>query len=388
VAKTQRIAIPPLPLSERFYGVLLELGKRMGLPVADPSKLSAAVAALSHTYTRERGELLRGNLGDQAPLARLGFFLPRDAIKMFGPLGELTAAGYFRDRKVLRVLDLGAGLGSSTLGLARYLRFAELPVERLEVTAIERDPASTRLMGGLVDALKTLPAELVPVALDVRAADLHDLSEPGPFDVILLGFVLNELFLERTAAERPALRAGLLDLLARKLRPNGAMIVLEPALKQSARELMATRDALPRDELHVFAPCVRSGPCPMLEGERDWCHEALDYALPPHLVDVARRAGLRYQGLSYAALVLTKKPRAQHAPHDTLYRIVSDPLLSKGKRELFGCGERGYQRLTRLDRDASADNRGFDLLRRGDLVALPTLRVERATSVPSPTRKA
>ena len=65
----------------------------MGLAVGDTSTLSAAVAALSHTYTRERGALLLGNLGDQAPLARLGFFLPRDAIKLFGPLAELCRAG-------------------------------------------------------------------------------------------------------------------------------------------------------------------------------------------------------------------------------------------------------------------------------------------------------
>ena len=90
----------------------------------------------------------------------------------------------------------------------------------------------------------------------------------------------------------------------------------------------------------------------MLEGERDWCHESLSYALPPHLIEVAKRAGLRFEGLSYAALVLTR--RARHAaPPETLYRIVSDRLISKGKLELYGCGERGYQRLTRLDRDRS-----------------------------------
>lgn len=382
MAKSQRIAIPPLPLSAAFYATLAELGKRMGLAVGDTSTLSAAVAALSHTYTRERGALLLGNLGDQAPLARLGFFLPRDAIKLFGPLAELSRAGYLQRGGALRVLDLGAGLGSSTIGLSRYLRFAGLPVERLEVLAIERDPLSTRIMRGLVDALAGRGEELTPIELTVRAADLQRCAEPGPFDLIMLGFVLNELFLDRPEAERPGLRARLLESLFTKLAPDGALLVLEPALKESARELMATRDALCQgaETPHVFAPCVRSGPCPMLEGERDWCHESLSYALPPHLIEVAKRAGLRFEGLSYAALVLTR--RARHAaPPETLYRIVSDRLISKGKLELYGCGERGYQRLTRLDRDRSELNRDFELLSRGDVVALPEQRVGRETSV-------
>ncbi|HEX6241923.1 MAG TPA: hypothetical protein VFZ61_13535, partial [Polyangiales bacterium] len=123
-----------------------------------------------------------------------------------------------------------------------------------------------------------------------------------------------------------------------------------------------------------------SGPCPMLANERDWCHEALDYALPPALVPVARAAGLRFEGLSYAALVLTRTPRFAQ-PGDALWRIVSDPRKSKGKLEYFGCGDAGHQRLTRLDRDESAVNAAFDGLRRGDVVEVEETRVEQATRV-------
>jgi hypothetical protein len=149
---------------------------------------------------------------------------------------------------------------------------------------------------------------------------------------------------------------------------------------------MQVRDALlaqPQAPL-VFAPCVHRRPCPMLAGERDWCHEALDFALPAALAEVAHAAGLRHQGLSYAALVLSPRPRGWPASAGERYRIVSDPLPSKGKLELYGCGEPGYVRLTRLDRDAAPPNRGFGQLRRGDVTALPQgeQRVGRATPVP------
>ena len=51
-------------------------------------------------------------------------------------------------------------------------------------------------------------------------------------------------------------------------------------------------------------------------------------------------------------------------------RVVSDRLRSKGKLELFGCGDPGYVRLTRLERDASPINQVFEELRRGDVVEL------------------
>jgi ribosomal protein RSM22 (predicted rRNA methylase) len=373
VAKTPRQTYPDLPLSAAFYALLRTLGTRHGLGLGDPELLAQGVAELSRLYTREREGLAGSRPAAGASAARLGFFLPRDMIKVFGPLEELRRAARFPARARLRVLDLGAGLGASTLGLSRFLCHAELGGRSIEATAVERDQGSARLMRALCSAVAELADEFAPIHVDVRASDLrNELSERGPFDLVLLGFVLNELFLERPEAERAARRAELLRTLCARLAPDGALIVLEPALKQSTRELMHVRDLLRAESggPFVFAPCVRQGPCPMLAGERDWCHEALDFALPAPLAAVAQAAGLRYQGLSYAALTLTNQPRAFPETAAQRYRVVSDPLRSKGKLELYGCGDPGYVRLTRLDRDASEHNRPFEALRRGDVAEL------------------
>jgi ribosomal protein RSM22 (predicted rRNA methylase) len=381
VAKSQRSQFPELPLSRAFYDALAAVGARTGYRLDDRDALSQAVAALSERYTRERGALSQGSLGSSAPLARLGFFLPRDMVKVFGPLGELALESRLPDRQLLRVLDLGAGLGATSLGLARYLRMQMSPVARLQVTALERDPTSLKLLSALCDATRGLSDEFVPIELTTARADLVQGIPAGRFDFILLGFVLNELFLDRPQDERPVLRAQLLARLFTQLSDDGALIVLEPALKESARELMRTRDSLLHapDAPHIFAPCVHREACPMLARERDWCHESLDYALPAQLAEVAQRAGLRFEGLSYAALVLTR--RARFSDPRERQRIVSDRLLSKGKLELFGCGRAGYRRLTRLDRDKSADNAGFDRLRRGAVIELEGTRVEQDTRV-------
>jgi ribosomal protein RSM22 (predicted rRNA methylase) len=381
VAKSQRTRVPELPLSGAFYQALTQVGLGAGLRLADRAALGRAVAELSALYTRERSELLQGTLGSSAPLARLGFFLPRDMIKPFGPLAELARAGRLPARPNLRVLDIGAGLGATSLGLARFLRHVASPVTRLQVTALERDAGALTLFRALVDATALLGEEFVPIELTSTRADVTRALPQGEFDLVLLGFVLNELFLDRKPEERPTLRAELLRGLLARVDAGGALIALEPALKDSARGLMQTRDALVESapDVQIFAPCTHRAACPMLARERDWCHESLDYALPPPLADVAKQAGLRFEGLSYAALVLTRAPR--FGDELVRRRIVSDPLRSKGKLELFGCSRDGYQRLTRLDRERSKENAPFEQLRRGDVVELAQTRVVKGTVV-------
>ncbi|HEX6244209.1 MAG TPA: hypothetical protein VFZ61_25005, partial [Polyangiales bacterium] len=238
MAKTPRSRFPELPLSPAFYDALARVGARFGLGLGNERALSAAVAALSQTYTRDRAALSDGRLGPDATLARLGFFLPRDAIKVFGPLEELARAGRLPAGPRLRVLDVGAGLGATSLGVARFLRHAGSAVERIHLTAIERDPLSVRLLTALCAAVSALPQEFVPIELTARAADLRQQDVEGRFDLIVLGFVLNELFLERDAGARSLARAELLRGLMQKLSADGALIVLEPALRESARELM------------------------------------------------------------------------------------------------------------------------------------------------------
>ena len=58
-------------------------------------------------------------------------------------------------------------------------------------------------------------------------------------------------------------------------RRAGRVILVEPALRETSRELLAVRDQLlALSELRVVAPCFWTGACPALARERDWCHDA------------------------------------------------------------------------------------------------------------------
>jgi ribosomal protein RSM22 (predicted rRNA methylase) len=186
--------------------------------------------------------------------------------------------------------------------------------------------------------------------------------------LILLGQVLCEL--DPSAPDRVAKHAALLRALLGALRPNGALVVIEPALKESTRHLHAVRDLL-APEVTVFAPCLHADACPALAQPGDWCHEDLPVDLPPFAVPTARAAGLRWQGLTFSYLVLRSDGRTLGSG----WRVVSDPIVTKGKREAFLCGKAGPDvpaarlRVQRLDRHAGAPNAAWGELMRGDRVS-------------------
>lgn len=374
---------PPFPLavSDTWAEVAARVGDRVFGKL--PRPLWELVAIVSDAYNRERETLLGVATSSSDGLqARLRFYLPRDSAKILSPLGELARADLLPKRR-WRVLDLGAGLGTTTLGAARVAK--HLGVPGLDVLALDRD---ARALDAFVELAKEHDAlGVAPIALNARALDVTRLSDlrEGPFDLVLAGLVLNELDLET--------RHRVIESVAPLLAPDGAFVILEPALREITRGLHVLRDRIDADasarltattetrsSWNVFAPCLRRGPCPMLETERDWCHEDEPFALPPKLAAVARDASLRFERLTYAYLTLRKDGRTlRDFVGEDARRVVSMPLVSKGKRELLVCDDAGRTLLRRLDREASDANVDFGDSYRGDVlqVSLEETRVRK-----------
>ncbi len=357
--------------------MLDDIARARGWPTSlDAARLGARVRKLSDAYNDGARAPVRS---DELLSARLLFSFPRDVPKGAGAVRELCAAGAlaFRDGRPLRVLDVGAGLGATVRGVARALAASGASGE-VHVDALDSDGEALDLAKAIAHARPReagVHVQLSPMKKAVAAA-----SVSGPYDLIVLGQVLSELDREHvtSAAERVARHAALLRAYSRELHENGALVVAEPALRERTRHLHAVRDALLAEEsggLRVFAPCVHDDPCPALRDGEAWCHEDLDVDLPPWLVPVARTAGLRWQGLTFSYLVLRKDGlRACAAGAAPLLRVVSGPVVTKGKREIFLCGRfddgspASRLKVMRLDRHRSPENRFWDVAARGDVV--------------------
>jgi ribosomal protein RSM22 (predicted rRNA methylase) len=361
--------------------------------VAD-ERLARAVRGVSEAYTRIAGSPAELGGDRDALCARLCFFLPRDFAKVQAPLCELAAVSALPSPRVLRVLDLGSGLGATGLSAAAFA--LRLPgVERVQIDAVDRDPAALAVQRALCERWSRDAG--LKIELRTRCAPLGDglfgqLSPP--YHLVLLGFVLNELApASGIAADTSASQHTRLSRLCELLAPDGALIVLEPSLREHSRALQQVRSrfAAAAGPPYVFAPCLHRGLCPLLERERDWCHEQLPLALPARAAQLARAAGLRDTGLSFSYLTLHTAERslAELAPGQHAHRVVSAPLRSKGKLELLVCGADDARRLQRLDRHERPGNAALDTLHRGNVVQLLTdargegalLRVDSATEV-------
>ncbi len=346
-----------------------------------PARLGASVARLSAVYNDPERLDLRSS--EVALLeARLGFSLVRDLPKMTTAVREVVAARLLRvSDKPLSVLDLGAGLGASTFGLVRAL---SLVGEKGGVEALLVDD-NRRALALASDVAREI-GKSIDIQLRVRTLEQHAPSYAGRdrFDVILLGQVVSELDNDVEPQKRIEKHAAwIASLMQTSLSEDGCLVVVEPALRDRTRHLHAIRDVLAqRDAISIFAPCLQRQSCPMLENPHDWCHEDLSVNLPEPLIPVARAAGLRFEGLTYAYLVLrrdgvTLRSRS-HAAGAALARIVSAPLVTKGKHEWFLCGDvvsNGVRvtkkvKAMRLDRERAAHNAAWDDAQRGDILAL------------------
>jgi ribosomal protein RSM22 (predicted rRNA methylase) len=317
--------------------------------------LTRAIIDRSKRYTSERERLAARSPGDLA--ARAVFFTIADAMKVAIPLAELANRGAIPPRRPLRIVDVGAGCGALSLGLVETLASDATGGAMFELVLIDKDVDALRIAAAALRDLATRRG--CEVAVTTRVADVTSTEIPHA-DLVLAGTVLNEL---PEPARLPLVRRALASL-----ADDGALIIIEPALRETSRALHALRDAALAANAYVFAPCTRTlAPCPMLANDNDWCHEDRAVTLPPHTAELARLTHLRDSGLKFSYLVLRKQPLAL-VDRPNAWRVVSEQLPAKGKLELYGCSNAGRVPLRLLRRNRSEANRAFERAQRGDVL--------------------
>jgi ribosomal protein RSM22 (predicted rRNA methylase) len=328
-----------------------------------PAALHRTIADRSRRYTSERDRLAALPSDPKGDLAaRAVFFTLCDAPKIAIPLAELANRNLIPSRP-LRIVDVGAGCGALSIGIAAFI--TDQP---LDFTLLDRD----------ADALAIGKRALARIAPDARVTTrgldlVRDRAALPGADLVVLGSVLNEL--------PAAARLPLIERAVAAIADDGAVIIIEPALRETARALHELRDAVLAARLaHVFAPCTRAiAPCPMLANERDWCHEDRAVTLPPRTAELARVTHLRDDGLKFSYLVLRRD--ATPLVEQRGWRVVSAVHAPKGKVELDGCIDAGLVQLRLLRRHRTDANRAFERAARGDVLAVDAVEITSETRV-------
>ncbi len=333
--------------------------------------LAENTSRLSNLFTRDRANLRTEYLKDKnLRRAYILYFLPSNRYKIHIPLRELSlhpANIFMTDR--LRILDLGAGPGTAILGISEFFhQSGHKPF--LDFYAIDNISENLRDAEGLFNLFKNECSIEGSIKTFKSCIEKVKNLPAGPFDIIILSNILSEV--AHNEPERIAKRTAILKRFMEDfLNDSGSCIVIEPALRETSREMLEVRDKLLKEGFHIYSPCLINKDCPVLENPKDWCHEDIPWNPPELIKSIDALTGLRKDSVKFSYLVIRKDTLSLtdiHGEHSV--RVVSEPLISKGKIEFYVCGSMGRRLIVRLDKDRSGLNKAFEEMKRGDIVIL------------------
>jgi ribosomal protein RSM22 (predicted rRNA methylase) len=369
-------------LSARLETVLAQ---GLDLPLASiAGETAEAVKTLSGLFVSSPSKPLPSYCDERALCrAYSAYYLPVSVAKIQALLAELGAALWSEPsrRTPFRVLDLGCGPGAGALAVAEWISRERPEVVKegmkgLEIHACDRSALALDYCGrfwrgmcgefGFAQNVLTLHRE------DGSRGGLGLLRRLGGeewYDLILLSNCLNELF--RNARDPISKRAELVGRLLERLSPAGTVMLIEPALCETARGLHQVRDrVLHETRCTVFSPCLHELPCPALIKEDDWCHEERPWTPPAWVAEIDRRVGFIKDALKFAYVLLRKDGSTLAGRNPAVFRVVSELRDMKGEQRAWLCNETGRFEVGRLDRAASARNRAFEAWHRGAIVRI------------------
>jgi ribosomal protein RSM22 (predicted rRNA methylase) len=332
-------------------------------------RLAQAVKVLSRLFTEERSNLSRTYLDDGLlGTAYLQYFLPVNLAKIQVLLVEMPAP---QMNERFSVLDLGSGPGTGALAVLDWWQQRAMP-HALSVTAVDASTVALQQAQQLWDRycqaagvgkaiLRTSRGDLG------RRGGLDQVRTKGPFDLILVANCLNEIHANEIDAIES--RTGFVREWLSLLTRHGTMMIVEPALRETARGLHQLRDRLLQEQCcTVYSPCLHENPCPALVNPHDWCHEERTWEPPASIQAVDKKVGFIKDALKFSYLLLRKDGKTIVERRSAVYRVVSELRVMKGEKRAWVCNEQGRQEVGRQDRLASPQNAAFDEWHRGAII--------------------
>lgn len=346
--------------------------------------LAQAVVNLSRLFTTARATLPLHYLDDPAHAAAYrAYFLPVNLSKVQALLDELPEdSGTETPGHPMTVLDLGCGPGTGALALLDWLWHRSPERARsLSVLAADASHAPLRDTESLWEAY----CQEVGISSNGLRCVEGNLEHPlkgdlgkqivrgGPYELIIMANCLNELF--SASVDPPVERAAVVAQLLPFLAPHGTIMIVEPALRQTARALHHMRNHLLKQSLcTVYSPCLHEGACPALDHPDDWCHEERPWQTPPAIAAIDRDVGFIKDALKFSYLLLRTDGRTIVTRSPQTFRVVSELRELKGDTRAWLCNELGRSEVGRLDRAESTTNVVWEACQRGSIIRLDGLK--------------
>lgn len=331
---------------------------------------------IGHPYM-DQPELLEAYLGYYWPVSRAQgrHVLAHPALNQYLPAPGWTA------------IDAGSGPGPLACAWAEG--------GCSSVCLIDRSRSALDLAERIIPERMESPSgtpvpEMIRVPGDFSRLEPEKIPFWGAAHLVSFGHCINEVYSEiKDSGIRIKKKVELFKRWASALIPGGFFVVIEPALLETSRELLAVRDQLVAAGWRIIAPCPgrQSLPCPALAaGPAQTCHEEFSWVPPVETERMAGELGLDKNVLKMCWFAL-QPPQGTSSesdfgensrcalpvenPEGEYMRVVSEPMLNKGGRfRRLVCSHRGRLPLSVSASSPLASSSGFLDLRRGELILL------------------
>jgi SAM-dependent methyltransferase len=224
--------------------------KKVGKDWTDPvilDRLRRAIVAQKDDYWKPAHQRSLQYTKGYAVLGYLAYHFPVYFMQTQYLLAELARDGLLK--KEMTVLDVGTGPGVVTLAIADF--WSRLDAAQITVHSIERSEEHIEAFASLTQdrvnktgAVTILP----PIKADITTLNENDV--PDGIDLMVFSNVLNEL----TGATTQQ-RADLVMRLAKRLAPDGTILIVEPAEEITSTGLRSLSLVLKKQGLGIYAPC-------------------------------------------------------------------------------------------------------------------------------------
>ena len=248
-------------------------------------------------------ELQRGLTGDRSLIGESYMDNPemlRSYLDYYWPVSRAQAryALRFAPHAIRTLIDIGSGPGPIAAA------FFDSGTERAVLVDQSRKALDL--------ALREVPsrcgigsANISTRVADISLPDATSIPHWGEADCVSFGHSLNELF--AGFKDRIERRAALLEKYSHALADGGFILVIEPALLATSRDLLAVRNLLVERGWRVIAPCPgrETLVCPALSaGESHTCHEEIAWNMPTETANLAKKLKLDKEVLKMTWFIL------------------------------------------------------------------------------------
>ncbi len=326
-----------------------------------------------HAHTPEAGKNVgldqywqKGSNPQNLRLAYMTNFMPTNAFRVASIVQELSRRGFFQSKAAerfhtedkIRVLELGAGPGSGSCGVALGLSSAldssntQTKKPLIEWTLVEQSKSlldwGENWLERYASSLGFTQSTVKGFCKKIDPTKPFLPKEARRFDVIVSSFFLNEL-----AGTPEILAKRINELVTHHLTDNGIFILCEPALMQQSRRLLEIRQLWIENhskqaKSQVLLPCLGHQACGSLTLKDDWCHEEVSWWRPPYLRIIDQLTGFDRKTLDFSYLVFIRSPNqigeiltGLTGTSEKRFRYIS-PVKSAGPDyEGFICGQSG-----------------------------------------------